>query len=170
MKSLAAALIIFSCGGMGLIIAGSYKQRVHHLRELIRFVQLLESEIHFARTTLPKLIAGQAAHFSGAVGRFLTELKEALTAGTGESFASIWDQGLAILAQDGLPPEVLEELPACGKVLGRSDAAEQSKHLKQLLYRLEQALAAAERDQEKHLRLWQYLGFGAGLLLVLLLV
>lgn len=170
MKSLAAGLVIVSCGGMGFIIASSYAQRVHHLRELIRFLQVLESEIQFSRITLPKLLAVQAPLFTGVVGRFLQVLNEGLEAGTGDSLAAIWEQGLAVLAENGLPQAVLEELHSCGAILGRSDAAEQSKHIKQLLYRLEQALTLAEQDREKHLRLWQYMGFCAGLLIVLLLI
>lgn len=169
MKLFAAGLIICSCGAMGLLVASSYTMRVRNLKQLMNFMQVLESEIHFARTTLPDLIAQQAPQFSGAVGRFLAVLRDQLEDGAGESFSAVWAQGLTSLSSNGLPPSVLEDLRACGNALGRSDAAEQSKHVQQLIFRLEQALGTAERDREQHVRLWQYLGFCAGLLIVLLL-
>jgi len=169
-KAFAAVLIILSCGSMGVIAAGSYAQRVHHLRELLRFLHLLESEIQFSRTTLPKFLAGQAPLFSGVVGRFLAVLRQGLEEGQGDSFQAIWEQGLALLADNGLPSAALEDLRACGAALGRSDAAEQCKHIQRALFRLEQALAAAEEERSRYQRLWQYLGFCTGLLLVLLLI
>lgn len=170
MKGLAAALTIFSCGALGLILANSYTERVRNLRELIRFFQLLESEIQYARTTLPKLLAAQAPLFSPVVRSFLSSLHQGLSGGTGESPASIWERATGILERNGLPREVLEELVALGTVLGQSDALEQSKLLRQLLLKLEQAAIMAEEERAKQVRLWQYLGFSAGLLLVLLLI
>jgi len=169
-KAIAAGLILMACSGMGFVLASSYTQRVYHLRELIRLMQVLESEIQFSRTTLPTFLAVQAPLFRGVVGRFLTALSQGLQAGTGESFAALWQQALGILADNGLPPDVLEDLHFCGAALGRSDAAEQSKQIQQLLIRLERALAAAEQERDQHVRLWQYLGVAAGLFLVLLLI
>ena len=170
MKILASGLVILSCGAMGLIVASSYGKRVHNLRQLINFIQLLESEIQFARTTLPTVISTHATQFSGEVGRFLTILNEGLAGNTGQRFSAIWEDGVAKLSENGLPQPVIEDLRSCGSVLGTSDAMEQSKHLKNLLARLEQALSIAEGEREKQTRLWQYLGFSAGLLIVLLLI
>ncbi|HHT91371.1 MAG: stage III sporulation protein AB [Bacillota bacterium] len=169
-KFFAVGLILFSCGAMGILIARSFAQRVHNLRELIRLVQILESEIQFARTTLPTVISAQAQQFSGEVGEFLHTLDTKLKAGTGESFSLIWCEGLSTLAKNGLPPFALEDLQNLGPVLGTSDAREQSKHLGALLRRLEQALSQAREECQKQSRLWLYLGFSAGLLIVLLLL
>lgn len=170
MRILASGLIVFSCGSMGFIVASSYSKRVQNLRQLISFIQVLESEIQFAHTTLPQVITSQISQFSGQVGRFLTILSQGLETNTGERFSIIWEQGVLNLAENGLPKPVLEDLRSLGTVLGISDVSEQIKHLQQLLRRLEQALQLAEEEKEKHTRLWQYLGFSAGLLLVLLLV
>ena len=155
---------------MGFVIASSYEKRVYNLRQLMAFIQMLESEIQFARTTLPQIIAAQAPRFPGEIGKFLVILSSNLKAGTGESFSVIWEHGVASLAQNGLPISVLQDLRSCGQTLGTSDVNEQEKHLKQLLQRLDQALKAAEGEREKHTRLWQYLGISTGLLIVLLLL
>lgn len=168
-RGIAVGLIVFSSGAMGLIIAKSFSTQVDNLRQLITFIQILESEIQFARTTLPQIITAQASQFSGAIARFLQMLSKRLQGGTGEPFALIWEEGLAILAANGLPKPALEDLQSLGDVLGMSDSTEQSKHLKILLHRLDQSLKLAEEDRDKQTRLWQYLGFSAGLLICLLL-
>lgn len=155
---------------MGLLIGGSFARRVHNLQELITFVQVLESEIQFARTTLPNVLGAQAKQFSGEVGAFLRTLSTRLEKGMGEPFGVIWEEGLATLAKNGLPQSALDDLQSFGTVLGTSDAAEQSKHLRILVHRLEQALKVADEECQKQTRLWQYLGFSAGLLIVLLLL
>jgi stage III sporulation protein AB len=169
-KGIAAGLILFSTGAMGLTLAGSFSQRVKNLRDLIAFVQVLESEIQFARTTLPSVIHAQTMQYSGDIGSFLHILSTRLQAGTGERFGAIWEEALGSLAANGLPKSILEDLHHLGDVLGTSDVVEQAKHLKILLHRLEQALQVAQEELEKQARLWRYLGFSAGLLIVLLLL
>ncbi|NLL43906.1 MAG: hypothetical protein GX251_11265 [Firmicutes bacterium] len=169
MKGVGAGLILFSTGAMGMILARSFSIQVHNLRQLISFIQVLESEIQFAKTTLPNVIAAEARQSSGDIGRFLQLVNKGLAAGTGERFSVIWEEGLNNLAANGLPAAVLEDLHHVGEVLGMSDTAEQVKHLKVAMHRLGQALETAEQEREKQARLWQYLGFSAGLLIILLL-
>lgn len=169
-RLIAAGLILFSCSAMGLIIASSYGKRVFNLRQLITLIQMLESEINFARSVLPEIIKSEAAQFSGETRKFLDTLNNHLADATGENFSTIWEHGVVGLAQGGMPNLVLEDMLACGRILGTSDTNEQTKHLKILLIRLEQALKIAEEERGKHTRLWQYLGFSAGLLIVLLLL
>lgn len=169
-KGIAVALIVFSSGAMGLTIAKSFSTQVSNLRQLMTFIQVLESEIQFTRTTLPQVITAQASQFSGVIGQFLSRLSTRLQEGTGESFALIWEEGLAVLAANGLSRPALEDLHSLGDVLGMSDSTEQGKHLKVLLHRLNQALQLAEEERDKQTRLWQYLGLSAGLLICLLLL
>lgn len=154
---------------MGLIVAASYRLRVQNLRQLASFMQCLESEISYAHTTLPEVILRQKGAHTGVMHRFLAVLDTAMAAGTGEGFAEIWEQGLRVLAANGLPAWLLEDLRHLGTALGQSDVAEQSKHLLLLQKRLEQALEEAQGEQGRQTKLWSYLGFFSGLLLVLLL-
>jgi stage III sporulation protein AB len=169
-KGLAVGLIVFSTGMMGMLIAQSFAHQVQNLRQLITFIQVLESEIQFARTTLPDVILAQAKQCSGDVGTFLGILSTTLQAGTGEPLGVIWGKGLETLSANGFPRAVLEDMRTLGDVLGTSDVSEQVKHLRVLLHRLEQALKLAEEQRDKQTRLWKYLGFSAGLLICLLLL
>lgn len=152
------------------MLAASYRQRVEHLRQLITFVQLMESEIHFARFTLPELIAKHEPQFHGLVKEFLVSLGENLRIQQGEHFSTIWDYALIVLEKYGLPQQVVSDFKDLGRILGVSDVNDQVKHLRLLSNRLEKALEVAEEEGEKHSKLWQYLAFSAGLFLVLLLI
>lgn len=169
MRTVGAGLVMLSCGAMGLVVAASFRQRVHNLRQLVAFFQALESEISYARSTLPEVISRQKGQYTGVVGQFLAVLERAMLDGTGESFAEIWTSGLNVLAVNGLPSWLLGELRQVGKSLGQSDAAEQLKHLSVLQKRLEEAMVEARQEEEKQTRLWSYLGVFSGLILVLLL-
>lgn len=170
MRLWGAGLLVTSCGLMGLVVAASFNQRVKNLRQLVTFVQLLESEIHFVQTTLPEILIKLAPQFSGPVQQFLNSLNRGLGEGSGDPFSQIWLESTQILARSGLPPPVLEELGGFGLVVGASDVREQEKHLHHLLQRLESAWEDAKGEREKQTKLWQYLGFCIGLLLVLLLI
>lgn len=170
MRFVGVGLILVSCGSMGLIMANSYRQRVLYLRQLVTFIQFMESEIFYARATLPELIGKQKNQFKGIVKDFLNALDQSLELGSGEHFSTLWEQGVAILERQGLPGQILEDFRDLGRILGVSDVNEQVKHVKLLLVRLEKSLAEAEIESEKHTRLWQYLGFSTGLFLVLLLL
>lgn len=169
MRLLGAGLVIFSCGAMGLIIAASYGQRVKNLLQFASFLQCLESEMNFAQATLPEIVLRQKGQSSGILKSFLQALSRNLQAQSGENFAQVWRRSLVILADGGFPPLLLSDLQDLGNILGQSDLSEQSKHLVLLQTRLEQALAEARAEQGKHTKLWNYLGFFAGLLIVLLL-
>ncbi len=169
MRLFGAGLIVFSCGIMGLLAAASYGQRVQNLRQFLSFIQLLESEIQFARTTLPEVISKHIPQFSGLTKQFLITLDAHLEDGGGHDFSSVWEQGIHHLGASGFPNQVLMDLRDVGRILGQSDVTEQLKHLQLCSIRLQQALEEAKKEQDRQTKLWRYLGFSAGLLIVLLL-
>lgn len=169
MQVVGAGLVIISCGAMGLTIAASYRQRVENLRHLATFVQCLESEISYAHTTLPEVIAWQRSQHTGVVQHFLAVLEQGMATGVGAGFAEIWERGLRVLTENGLPAWLVDDLRHLGAALGQSDVEEQRKHLALVQKRLEQALEEAKGEQGGQTKLWSYLGFFSGLLLVLLL-
>lgn len=164
-----AVITVFCCGMMGITIAVSYSLRVKNLRQMIRFIQLLRSEINYARTPLPVIIRKLTTQFSGPLGAFITSLSAKLREGRGDSFSETWLASTEILTAQGFPPQVIDDLKEYGVSLGASDAEEQEKHLTFLLIRLEEALEEAQTEKERYVKVWQYLGFCTGLLIVLLL-
>lgn len=169
-RLLAIGLIFFSCSAGGFLIATSFSQRVQNVRELLSFIQFLESEIRFAHSTLPAIISKESQHYRGATKDFLLTLHNGLSISEGSDFFLVWEQGLTSLQKHGFSERLLEDLRDLGKVLGQSDLTEQLKYLQLCTTRLEQSLEKSKTEQHQQERLWRYLGVSAGFLLVLLFI
>ncbi|NLJ75224.1 MAG: hypothetical protein GX331_09570 [Firmicutes bacterium] len=164
-----ALLIVFSCGFIGLIVAKSYSDRVQNIKALLTFVQMLETEIGYSRTSLPEAFERIARQLQGPVSVFLQTVSHRLEVEPDLAMQDAWLFGVYVLEENGLPIAVLEDLITFGDVLGVSDADDQKKHLNLLRVRLTQASETAEAEHRKNARMWQYLGFCAGTLIALLL-
>lgn len=162
-------MIVFSCGLIGIIVAKSYSDRIQNIKALLTFVQLLETEISYSQTSLPTAFKKIAGQLQGPVSLFLQTVTHYLLTEPDRGIQEIWELGIQVLEENGLPIVVLEDLITFGEVLGASDVEDQKKHLNLLRIRLNQALETAEAEHSKNARMWQYLGFCTGILIALLL-
>lgn len=169
MRLLGAMLIILASGAAGMLVAKNFAERPRILRALQSALQMLETEINYGRTTLPEACLRVAESHDATVSLFFTVFAQELTAGTGHSGQEAWRKALQTLADEGLQSGDLDRLQTLGAVIGQSDADDQVKHLRLVHKQLEQALHQAEEEREKNVRLWNYLGFCFGALVVLLL-
>ncbi|KLU40362.1 MAG: hypothetical protein ACOX48_11830 [Limnochordia bacterium] len=169
MQFIGAALIMLACGMMGLTVARSYVSQAENIKQLITMLQLLETEIGYARTALPEACRRISAQLPGAVDSFLTAVLEHIHAHPGEAFGDGWHAGLGRLGAWGLPAVVLNDLTVLGEALGVSDVEDQRRHLQVTRLRLEDAYRQAEQEWRTNWKLWSYLGFAAGLLILLLI-
>ena len=94
---------------------------------------------------------------------------EHIHAHPGEAFGDGWHAGLGRLGAWGLPAVVLNDLTVLGEALGVSDVEDQRRHLQVTRLRLEDAYRQAEQEWRTNWKLWSYLGFAAGLLILLLI-
>lgn len=170
LRLIGAITIIFSCGLAGIIMAKSYVLRPKYLRELSSAFQLLATEINFSRTTLPEACLAIAAQTHEPVSAFFLEFGNSLKANSNDNASVLWNDSLQVLADAGLIKEDIEALKQLGTVLGRSDAEDQLKHIAILQERLELLNKEADLEKDKNFRLWNYLGFCVGILVVLLLI
>ncbi len=163
-----AFLVVLACGMMGLTVARSFVSQVENTKDLITMLQFLETEIGYSRSALPaalqriKRMGGLAADFADAVVNFLEE-------NPGEAFSRAWSAGLSLLRSAGITEQVVEDLAALGEVLGASGVDDQKRHLHLARIRLEESYANAAEEKRLNFRLWSYLGFGTGLLIILLI-
>lgn len=171
MLKLAGAVIVIVASGLsGLVVAGNYSRRPRELRALRSALQMLETEVAYSATYLPealKQVAGRcdqssALLFSGAADE-LSSMSGATAAEAWEKALNNYYPGTALKAGD------LSVLRHLGGTLGISDKEDQIKHLRLAMEQLSAATAAAEDEAARNVKLWSYLGFLGGLLVVLLL-
>lgn len=164
-----AVLIVAACGLAGLTVAHSYITSTEVIKQLVALLQLLETEISYTRTVLPDICARAQARFPGAVGEFLAAVEEYGGTNLGGPFSTAWQAGLAHLGERGVPAAVLDDLAELGWALGSSGVEEQRRYLEATRRRLEEAHRQAEDEMRANCRLWGYLGFACGLLILLLI-
>ncbi|HOB08071.1 MAG: stage III sporulation protein AB [Limnochordia bacterium] len=170
LRILGAGLVVAACGAGGLIMARSYSVRPQNLQSLAAAVQMLATEIHYARSSLPEACRRIAGQIDNPAAAFFARFAEVLAGGRGLTAAEALDQSLAVLADAGFANQDIELISQLGAVLGRSDAEDQLKHLAILYERLEHSRIKAEQERDKMARLWNYLGFCVGALVVLMLI
>ncbi|MBZ4652727.1 MAG: stage sporulation protein [Peptococcaceae bacterium] len=170
-KFIGALCIISGCGYLGLNIAQMYKKRVELLRMLQSGLNLLETEINYTSTPLPlalkrvadKLHSESRILFEHA-GRLLSN-KKGVTAG------EAWREGVKVLVKEiPLTNEEINILTLFGYGLGISAKEDQLKNLALVKEQLHMAEMRAVQRMEKHQRMWQYLGFCLGAVVVLILI
>lgn len=106
----------------------------------------------------------------GLVEGFARTVLSSLADVPGEPFLQAWSAGLDYLRSAGVSKDLAEDLAVLGAVLGNSGVEDQKRHLRLARIRLEEFYDAAVEEKRLNFRLWSYLGFGTGLLIILLII
>ncbi|NLJ33695.1 MAG: stage III sporulation protein AB [Firmicutes bacterium] len=168
LKFTGAILVIVVCGLLGNDIARGYAQRPRLLRSLQTALQFLQTEINYGVTPLLAALKKVAALTDPQLAAFFLLVRDQLLLSQSLSFREAWERGLKDLGRYSvLGPRELELLLPLGGILGCSDREDQVKHL---LLTCQQLKEAEMRERERsgpNERLWRYLGFLLGVMLIL---
>ncbi len=170
MKLLGSLILLFSCGGMGFLIARNYRARPRELRALKSAFQILETEIAYSLTSLPQALEKVARSGDLKIYSIFENTRELLISGEGYTPAEAWEEGLrkyfSYLALTDTDREILSFF---GKCLGASDRNDQIKHIRLVVEELSRQGINAEQEEQKNSKLWTYMGVLTGLVLILLM-
>ncbi|MCL6636170.1 MAG: stage III sporulation protein AB [Peptococcaceae bacterium] len=170
LKLVGAAMVVAASGLSGLAVAANYSRRPRELRSLRTALQMLETEIAYGATRLAEAMDRVADRCSGAVTPLFRQTAEELSAMSGITAAEAWWKSLdSYYPGSALKPQDLAILRSLGSSLGISDRADQAKHLRLAMEQIENEAAAAEEEAARNVKLWSYLGFLGGLMVVLVL-
>ncbi len=168
MKFTGALLVIVACGLLGNDVARGYAQRPRLLRSFQTALQFLETEINYGATPLPEAFGKVAAIAEPQLAPFFLQVREKLLAPQALSFQEAWEWGLKDLGRyTVLGPRELDLLLSLGGLLGGSDRKDQVKHLLLTLQQLKEAEAREREKSGPNERMWRYLGFLLGIMLIL---
>lgn len=166
---LAAVAVCGAASAWGYLVARQLAQRPQDLAGAAAALEVLRTEIAYARTPLPGALRQAALGAGDPVAALLRTVAGQLEAGSGRSAQQAWDEALAVLdLRSAWTPADLGVLARLGHALGRSDAAEQERHIALCVERLRQLEAEARTASDRQGRMWRYLGVLAGVALVLM--
>lgn len=170
-KIIGAVLIIGISTLAGFFLGQKFSERCHLLKLWLRILDIFQTEIYFEARRLPEVFRRTASliderYFSNA----FTWLASSLEFGSDEDFETAWRR---LLAQTGLG--ILHKndylaLNELGNYLGSTDRNDQLAKFNTCRASLAINLQAAELEQSKRTRIYRYLGFALGAVIVLWLI
>jgi stage III sporulation protein AB len=168
MKVVGAGLLMLSCSGIGFAVARQFRERPRHLRALMHALRLLQTEVEYSITPFPQALERVSERSQAPANVIFGTAAKAILESEGDA-ASALDEGAgAGQSHAALQPQDYEVLREFGRTLGNSDRIHQMQHFEVALARLEGLEEEARISQQRHERLWQYIGVLAGLMLVIL--
>jgi stage III sporulation protein AB len=165
-------IILFSlCVIAGISIGQIGKKKIMFFLEFKRVITLLKGEVRYGITPIGEACSHVSGKTEGVFKQFLLEISRQIEEKSKKSFAEIWEMA----AVKRLPKEYFKEnewkqMIQIGSSIGYLDTAMQLKHFDLLLDQIERCLAAARLKQEKDGKLYQTLGIGLGLMMVIVLI
>ncbi len=167
-KIIGAACIIFSCGGVGLKMAICYREEEKNLREFIRILDYMESELQYRSTPFPELCRQIECTFTQMLGAVFGGLARELDTNVSPSVEICLHK--AITKYGDLPPLTLKNLTTFGKSVCRFDLDGQIKGIDAVREVCTKDLEGLEQNRDSRLRSYQTLGLCAGAALAILFV
>ncbi|OPX86579.1 MAG: stage III sporulation protein SpoAB [Pelotomaculum sp. PtaB.Bin104] len=170
LKLVGAFLVVTASGLSGLSVARNYRRRPRELRSLRAALQMLETEISYGTTFLPEALQQVSARCERTTAALFSGAAAELSTMSGLTAAEAWDRALRkYYPGTALKPGDLAVLQRFGASLGISDREDQIKHLHLVMEQIDAETADAENESARNVKLWSYLGFIGGILVVLLL-
>ena len=168
-RILGAALLTVGCGGLGLSAVNRLDSRVRDLRELSAGLEILQRELGWRLSPLPKALEAASGGTHERAAQFFAYCARESRQLAGAPFRTLWSRGLerCPLRLNREDRALLEQL---GPVLGRYDGESQRQAVENVLTGLSRRLVQAEDDRRRLGRVYGVLGLTAGLILTLVLI
>ena len=167
---LGAGLLLLASGLLGAAVAGWYAQRTRQLRGFLLGLHVLETEIAHAVRELPAALQQTARALEPPVRDLFQGAAVLMSQHPHWPAPLAWRRALALIRRRlALRDEEVAALQEVGVRLGLSAAGDQARYLRLVQQALQRHLEQAEQERQVGMRLWRYLGWGSGLMVVLLL-
>lgn len=168
MLNILGAIMVITCTSLlGMYKAQKFASRPRELRSLQSALQILETEIIYGATPLPEAMKQVANRTDKKISLLFNYARNELTSFNGCTVKEAWDKAVDAFSTrtvlDSTDISILKQLGSC---LGMSGREDQSKHLHLAMEQLKLETANASEKARTHVKLWNYLGFLSGLLLV----
>ena len=167
-KLLGAAIITLSCGGFGLSMALAHRKEVRALQSLINAINFMKCELEYHCIPLPELCRKTARISQSIIGKFFSELSNALESQICPDTKTCVKYALSKMNYQ--PRAVRNIILELSDTLGCFNLSGQLDGLVQAVRQAEKVLNELTFEQDVRLRRYQTLGLCAGAALAILLM
>lgn len=165
-----AFLLITGCSGMGFLLRMDMKRRLKQLKELIRILETVKSEVSYGKSSLPEICLSVSGKAGEPYGNFLKSVYEESLANTGASFPELWEKQAKLLSGKlFLSREELKSLTGFAACLGYLDPQMQENAIESRIWEFRKQAEEAEAEIAGKGRVYMSLGVVSGLLLTIIL-
>ncbi|MBA5850621.1 stage III sporulation protein SpoAB [Clostridium sp. cel8] len=170
-KLLGCIMVIFSTTAIGFILGEKLKNRTRELRELQRCIYEIKTRILYSHTTLPQAIATASTKVKRPVSTLFMEVSKMLNKNSVnnvyQAFESVFADNRDIF---NLKDEDISIILDFSKSLGESDLEGQKSIFSLTIENLKKQIDMSEVILKKNIKMYRYLGFSLGAVVVILLI
>lgn len=168
-KGVLCLILIFACGGLGMIKAQTYSQRYRELSDLKDMLRMLQTEMNYLKDPLPVIFARISSYKENSATDLLQECSFRMTENL--DFCKCWEEA-AILTYRGscLNRQDMEVVKDLGLQLGKSNIQGQHSIFSLTEAKLDIQIAEAEKEKATKGKMYRGLGFSAGIILAVILI
>ena len=167
-KIIGAALIMISCGGVGIKMVWMHREEEQSLKEFIRILDFIECEMQYRVTSFPEICRQIECTFSQKFSSFFGHLVQEIGAMHFQNVDMCFRETLEHC--DNLPPLTVKNLSLLGNSICRFDLEGQITEINAVRDSCKKDLAALELNRDERFRSYQTLGLCAGAALAILFV
>ncbi len=170
-KIIGSVLTILSFTALGFYFSNELKLRLSQMRELKKNIMILRGDIRYGGTPLPEALASLAHRSAGAFHDFFENTAEKLSDGEGGTFSEIWGSCVdKELKNTSLKEQDKDQLIRLGENLGFLDQEMQLNTIDLYLNLLEEEIKEQAENVKERTRIYNMLGFMAGLFITIIIL
>lgn len=169
-KLMGLCLGVIGCGAIGLLKARDLKDRKELLLEFKSLLLHISTEISYFKEPLPQIFERLSSEMEGACGLLLRNcLTGYLT--KEKDMGELWKDSIDFV-YESLPVTAQDTaiMKKCGAFLGQSDFKGQQEHFQLLHMQLDEQIEQAQKWIDSKGKMYERLGFSAGLVIAIALI
>lgn len=170
-KTIGCLLILGASTVGGFLYGEIFKRRVKQLNELERSTNQLESEIEYTHTPLPEALYSVAQKSEPPISELFMKASKLLYSNEVETVYEAFnmcvkDEKISL----DLKPQDVNLILDLSKSLGESDIEGHKRIFSLTISNLKKSIKIAETEMKSNVKMYRYLGFSIGAMLVIVLI
>lgn len=171
LKLIACILVVVSSSLIGFLCGENLRKRIFQLKEIEGGLYQLESEIMYTHTSLPDIFFNIGDKCREPIKNIFKEIASLLY---GNMVDSVYDGFKKVFINNkdnlNLKKEDINIILNLSKSLGEADLEGQKNILNLTIYNLKKEIEISEFSMKKTVKMYRYLGFSFGAILVIMVL